>query len=149
MKLEIQKVRLVIRILLLSILPALSFGQSLHPKDTVYIKFEMSDEDDSSTKKRVIYDSREGIRYSILTKTGRVTLFHDLEKDADTLSVEHYTDFPGMDLEQIVEMHNLWIRNPQGDKPRPPGGRNEVFETFVIEKLEPDKMLVVPVEWVK
>lgn len=124
------------------------YGQkSLHPKDTIYVEFDKTIQDGFNQKREVIHQDVSGIRFAISTETGHITLFYNANQSIDTISHNERAKYLTIDKKEIIRLHNLWIRNPEGDKPRPPGHRNDVFETFVLEKVSSGDYLLYPVTW--
>ena len=128
--------------------PNYIFSQkSLYPKDTIYIAFDKTIKDGFNLKREVIYRGISGIKFSITTQTGPVSVFYDSEQSIDTISPFEVSKYFTVDRKEITRLHNLWIENPDGENHRPPGARNEVFETFVLERVSNGVYLKYPVTW--
>lgn len=127
---------------LLVFIPVLSFGQnSIHPKDTIYIKYK----DTSFLNKKMISKSdhnfrgKNGIKFWWKGKW----MFYDKNEKTDTLCYKHLTDYHFSNLKEIDEKRRKWIF----DNKRPPADRNGVFQTYLIEIISKEKFVIYPVIW--
>lgn len=128
---------------LLIIWPIFLFGQkSTYPKDTIYVLYEKQ-----KANRKIMdwdYNNNNGVYFSIKDEGNKyLSLFYPYTEKADTLHINNLKEFRFSDLEEINEKRNKWIF----DNKRPPGTRNGVFQTYVLEMISDKKIVKYPVIW--
>lgn len=129
---------------LLIIWPIFLFGQKLtYPNDTIYVLYQQEKDKEWNAKFERKYNQKLGVYFNIESRKGNMTLFYPYSETADTLHINNLKEFRFSDLEEINEKRNKWIF----DNKRPPGTRNGVFQTYVIEVISDKKIVKYPVIW--
>lgn len=133
-------------IFLLLFCPLFLWGQeSSLPKDTIYVKYENRE----NTKKwpgkfEDKYNGECGIFFNVVDQNKEgMALFYPYSERSDTINIKKLQRYDFLNLKDINKKRNKWIF----DHNRPPRDRNGVFQTYLVEEISEDRMVIYPVIW--
>ena len=106
--------------------------ESLYPKDTVYLKYEIIENvAGNNIKSKELYQlgSKEGIKFWWQGKW----LFHPSSSSIDVLRECKINEIQFLSLEELKKKHFEWNQELFQGKPKPPGYLNDAFVIYLVE----------------
>jgi len=127
---------------------SIAFSQKIEPI-TIYIEFKLDKKCPGDQK--FYYDREEGTVFNLYCDKGGSFLW---KSKSDTLSISCLQNYKVSSLEEIEVLEKQWrkknrkiLKKKFGEYCCPPYDKNGIFQTFLIEIINHDQLVLYPVEW--
>lgn len=134
--------------LMILFFPVLIFGQTKYPKDTIYIKFEKTLENEKWYGDYGYGENRKkGVLFNLKDNNNQyMSLFAEKEQSSDTLCYNHLKEYNFYNLKEIEKKENTYYKKRFGRIPWIKN-KNAVFQTYLVEIISDEKIVIYSVIW--
>lgn len=137
--------------LMILFFPVLIFGQTKYPKDTIYIKFEKTLENEKWYGDYGYGENRKkGVLFNLKDNNNQyMSLFAEKEQSSDTLCYNHLKEYNFYNLKEIRQKEIEWVDRKFAEYKYKPysGSKNAVFQTYLVEIISDEKIVIYSVIW--